>query len=846
MNFKGVEGEPLGIKAPLLPPKALGQSVPALQFMTPLGANSLTVLDGSLFSSDRLIQRTELSPSFDNSPFFERPLSQTRAQGISVQKLPSQSIPVQKAPDQGLSSQRESLQQTAAQREVLQVENTSDPPAAPSKRFNTPQSSHTPPPQKNSNIKAPEVLSENNSVTSERMVDQLFDIQTAATENKSATSPDINSRPITPFTIEPLPTTEPPTIESSITEPLPAIEPPTIKPLLTTKPSTLQRPADPISDEIAPLRQSSAFQSQSPQFVGETSPSVQQSLAHQAPTPQSLTPQLPSQQTAQQPSNAVPIPPSDSQSPTASSDAAIIQSKQTAPQSTSEESTIVLPPQPSNAIPAITPDFSDDSQRSEPQNDASNDAFNVPNRTLPNTAIIQPKPTEPTLHTAHTALTDPVEPPYIDGTAIDNNRTGNDVKVIQKQAMTTSAKTSYLSVQGIEANAEIAQLKATESDTVEDNTTTEKVAIEDSAIEGSVVEESTIEGSVVEINTFENTTLEKSTPSNSTVAPSTNPQRLQTQRSEAVNDSVLQKSALTNTQSAPQPQIASPEASIIQRRASKAPATVSSPDDLQTAEITKAAKITKAAEVAKPNGSHSVEELTLADSQTISDLQDSPFSQRISSASALIQPFKTESQKAAQSALLLPQVLQPLSAIAPLTVHKPLTPPPIESPKALSQSSSTTSAEPISRQPPSIQTQTATVEASEPEIKTLDSWHNITDLLTQTKTAPDSGASVIASSRHTPSRHTPPYTIQPKLATSPSSQPDLTPSSTTSSTTPAALAAAPESPAADPAVEQSSSADTKTSSAQMEQLAQAVYQQVRQRLILEKERSGRSPSDRLM
>ncbi|UBF30556.1 hypothetical protein K9N68_35865 (plasmid) [Kovacikia minuta CCNUW1] len=61
--------EPLGLKQPLLPTKPLGVNQ---QFLVPLGARSLSVLDPTIFSSN-LIQADFLDNPFQDSPFFASP-----------------------------------------------------------------------------------------------------------------------------------------------------------------------------------------------------------------------------------------------------------------------------------------------------------------------------------------------------------------------------------------------------------------------------------------------------------------------------------------------------------------------------------------------------------------------------------------------------------------------------------------------------------------------------------------------------------------------------------------------------------------------------------------------------
>ncbi|MDX2099275.1 MAG: hypothetical protein SFW36_15970, partial [Leptolyngbyaceae cyanobacterium bins.59] len=65
--------KPLGIYRPLLSPTALGQSMLQSKFMTPLGANSLTVLDPSVFSSQVEANPEDWQTPFEDSPFFDPP-----------------------------------------------------------------------------------------------------------------------------------------------------------------------------------------------------------------------------------------------------------------------------------------------------------------------------------------------------------------------------------------------------------------------------------------------------------------------------------------------------------------------------------------------------------------------------------------------------------------------------------------------------------------------------------------------------------------------------------------------------------------------------------------------------
>lgn len=65
--------EPLGIKQPLLPPKSLGQTAPSLQFMVPLGAKPISILDPSIFAPEGGSEYTQIEQPFTELPFFETP-----------------------------------------------------------------------------------------------------------------------------------------------------------------------------------------------------------------------------------------------------------------------------------------------------------------------------------------------------------------------------------------------------------------------------------------------------------------------------------------------------------------------------------------------------------------------------------------------------------------------------------------------------------------------------------------------------------------------------------------------------------------------------------------------------
>ncbi|HEY9726985.1 MAG TPA: hypothetical protein V6D50_11105, partial [Chroococcales cyanobacterium] len=66
-----LSSEPLGIQQPLLPPQSLGQTAPNLQFMLPLGAQPLAVLDPSIFFSEGGSEYAEVGQAFAESPFFD-------------------------------------------------------------------------------------------------------------------------------------------------------------------------------------------------------------------------------------------------------------------------------------------------------------------------------------------------------------------------------------------------------------------------------------------------------------------------------------------------------------------------------------------------------------------------------------------------------------------------------------------------------------------------------------------------------------------------------------------------------------------------------------------------------
>ncbi|MBW4548400.1 MAG: hypothetical protein KME25_28780 [Symplocastrum torsivum CPER-KK1] len=90
--------EPLGIKNPLLPPRALGQTEPNLQFMLPLGARPLAVLDPSIFFPEGGSEYAEIGQSFAESPFFDtpKPTSQIDHQSESTATAFSQNTPIQR------------------------------------------------------------------------------------------------------------------------------------------------------------------------------------------------------------------------------------------------------------------------------------------------------------------------------------------------------------------------------------------------------------------------------------------------------------------------------------------------------------------------------------------------------------------------------------------------------------------------------------------------------------------------------------------------------------------------------------------------------------------------------
>jgi len=89
--------EPLGLKNPLLPARSLGLNQ---RFLVPLGAQSLSVLDASIFQSDG-IQRDFLDNPFHDSPFF----SDVDSTSISVDAVSVDAVSVD-----GLSSQGKKAQ----------------------------------------------------------------------------------------------------------------------------------------------------------------------------------------------------------------------------------------------------------------------------------------------------------------------------------------------------------------------------------------------------------------------------------------------------------------------------------------------------------------------------------------------------------------------------------------------------------------------------------------------------------------------------------------------------------------------------------------------------------------
>ena len=175
---------------------------------------------------------------------------------------------------------------------------------------------------------------------------------------------------------------------------------------------------------------------------------------------------------------------------------------------------------------------------------------------------------------------------------------------------------------------------------------------------------------------------------------------------------------------------------------------------------------------------------------------------------SLIQPFKagSETGSAAQAALSLPTVLQPLSTAQPLTPVQPLSTP--TSPKIPHPPSPIP--HPLSSPPPTSPPNPPTLQRSStpphPLTSSPNTWDSIHDLLTQTPPPEPS--------THTTQQHSNALSPSPPL---PKPSPDKQPSDAT-----------PPSPA------------------QLEQLAQAIYQSVRQRLILERERTGLSHSRRLL
>ena len=63
---------PLGIQRPFLPSMPLGQSMLQPKFLTPLGAQPLSILQPAIFSSGDADGVAEESP-FQDSPFFDSP-----------------------------------------------------------------------------------------------------------------------------------------------------------------------------------------------------------------------------------------------------------------------------------------------------------------------------------------------------------------------------------------------------------------------------------------------------------------------------------------------------------------------------------------------------------------------------------------------------------------------------------------------------------------------------------------------------------------------------------------------------------------------------------------------------
>ncbi|MBE9062423.1 hypothetical protein [cf. Phormidesmis sp. LEGE 11477] len=97
----GLEGEPLGIRAPFFPLRSLGQSAPSLQFMKPLGTNSLTVLDSDFYLSSTANGYSALERSFTDSPFFEPP---SPLSSFSTEDYASSPLTIQPALDPQLAS----------------------------------------------------------------------------------------------------------------------------------------------------------------------------------------------------------------------------------------------------------------------------------------------------------------------------------------------------------------------------------------------------------------------------------------------------------------------------------------------------------------------------------------------------------------------------------------------------------------------------------------------------------------------------------------------------------------------------------------------------------------------
>lgn len=85
---------PLGIQQPLLPPVPLGQSMLQPKFFTPLGAQSLRVLDPAIFLAVPNLALPSEESSFQ-SPFFDAPDSSTPTQSTvpAIQTQPQPRSP---------------------------------------------------------------------------------------------------------------------------------------------------------------------------------------------------------------------------------------------------------------------------------------------------------------------------------------------------------------------------------------------------------------------------------------------------------------------------------------------------------------------------------------------------------------------------------------------------------------------------------------------------------------------------------------------------------------------------------------------------------------------------------